>query len=278
VKTTEQSAKIVLFEQYRQIKEEDEMSEVSKAVELKIMSNIDVQPGTECWIWKGGKDKRVRVNGQRMHVRRAAYLIEVGDLRDGVDPTSACGNDDCINPEHAEVRTPETQAAVETQATEYDEVAQPTEKQTVVVTDEQGNKSEVPVTQADVDSAKQQIDAATAAATKTKRPAAAKTPKVKKEKTPKVKKEKTPRAKKEKKAYKKLSKAEFEKLSIHERAGYSRWSNANKRGSSLTPENVREIRAMKSKGKPSKEIAAHFHIATSTVADIVAGRLHKKVE
>ena len=59
-----------------------------------------------CWLWQGalnwGGYGQFWLNGRRMNVHRASYLLHVGPIPDGLDLDHLCRVRHCINPAHLE--------------------------------------------------------------------------------------------------------------------------------------------------------------------------------
>lgn len=69
-----------------------------------LLSNIEVNPKTGCWIWKRGTNVNgygvTTANGKRCLTHRAAYGVFVGPIPEGVHVLHRCDVASCINPEH----------------------------------------------------------------------------------------------------------------------------------------------------------------------------------
>lgn len=73
-------------------------------LEARILRRIQVTP-EGCWQWTGGLSDgygTVYMNGANRRSHRAAYLILVGPVPDGLDLDHLCRNRACCNPEHLE--------------------------------------------------------------------------------------------------------------------------------------------------------------------------------
>ena len=59
-----------------------------------------------CWIWTGSRTGdgygQFRLDGRTTMAYRAAYLLYVGPVGDGLDIDHLCRNPSCVNPEHLE--------------------------------------------------------------------------------------------------------------------------------------------------------------------------------
>lgn len=69
--------------------------------EAFIRARVRVDPGTECWIWRGF----VGVRGTRAvynseYAYRIAYRVFVGEIPDGLQINHHCDNGLCVNPAH----------------------------------------------------------------------------------------------------------------------------------------------------------------------------------
>jgi hypothetical protein len=81
----------------------------------RIMSRVDVDPATGCWMWTAGKHEkgygRIVVNGKQMRAHRVSYELFVGPIPEGLQIDHLCRVPGCVNPEHLEPVT----SAVNTQ-------------------------------------------------------------------------------------------------------------------------------------------------------------------
>ena len=68
----------------------------------------------QCWIWTGAKHSakrgygKFRLGGRVMNAHKAAYLLFIGPVADGLVLGHQCNNERCVNPFHLK---PETQAS-----------------------------------------------------------------------------------------------------------------------------------------------------------------------
>ena len=75
-------------------------------------SDLDLEPsfeGTECWIWKRGKDSQgygvIYVDGAQWTVHRYAYTVTFGQIPDGLLVRHMCHRKSCCNPKHLRLGT-----------------------------------------------------------------------------------------------------------------------------------------------------------------------------
>ena len=69
---------------------------------------IEVNPSTECWIWKrSGRNGygQIRVKSVLMQAHVFFYKQFIGEVPDGFVVHHKCNNRGCVNPDHLEVRT-----------------------------------------------------------------------------------------------------------------------------------------------------------------------------
>lgn len=87
------------------------MPKQTDAVRARLLRKIDVRGVEECWLWKAGKFKgfghgAFYWNGQNMAASRAAYLLLVGPIPDGLFVCHRCDVPACCNPAHLFLGTP----------------------------------------------------------------------------------------------------------------------------------------------------------------------------
>jgi len=70
----------------------------------KFWSNVDVKGPDDCWEWKLSKFRRgygqSRFNGRNMQTHRIAWIVENGDIPQGILVCHKCDNPGCVNPSH----------------------------------------------------------------------------------------------------------------------------------------------------------------------------------
>jgi hypothetical protein len=73
-------------------------------VRFRWLYNADRETG--CWLWTGPKDKLGYGNfgfqGRGYGAHRAAYLLFIGDVPEGMELDHLCRNPSCVNPSHLE--------------------------------------------------------------------------------------------------------------------------------------------------------------------------------
>ena len=79
--------------------------EVRKPLTTRLMSRIEVNDKTGCWVFMGGKDRcgygRIKVGPHSLGAHKVAYLMLVGDYDQAyLELMHTCDNPACINPKH----------------------------------------------------------------------------------------------------------------------------------------------------------------------------------
>ena len=82
-----------------------------KSTAERFWSKVEVRSGTECWPWvaatTGGKYGQFVLHGTKhTTAHRAAWLLAVGPIPDGLCVLHRCDNPSCCNPEHLFLGTP----------------------------------------------------------------------------------------------------------------------------------------------------------------------------
>lgn len=76
----------------------------SDALRQLILSNIQIDQATGCWIWQRSKDKfrygTLTFNGVALRVHRAAHALFNGPIPEGYFVCHHCDNTSCCNPDH----------------------------------------------------------------------------------------------------------------------------------------------------------------------------------
>lgn len=80
-----------------------------KTLEERLMSKVDVDDDTGCWLWTGAIDRygygQIGVEGRVTGVHRASYSTFVGPIPEGLTIDHLCRVRRCLNPEHLETVT-----------------------------------------------------------------------------------------------------------------------------------------------------------------------------
>ena len=71
----------------------------------RLMAKIEIDPETECWLWKGGLNRKGYGNfwflGKVYRVHRATYILSYGQIPEGLQLAHICGRRrHCCNPDH----------------------------------------------------------------------------------------------------------------------------------------------------------------------------------
>jgi hypothetical protein len=71
---------------------------------LRIMSQVDIDPVTGCWLWKGYLWRngygRMRYRSKKWAVHRLNYMLHLGEIPDGLMACHCCDVKSCCNPLH----------------------------------------------------------------------------------------------------------------------------------------------------------------------------------
>ncbi len=71
----------------------------------RLRAQYEVAP-SGCWEWTGFVTRsgygQMTLNGRRLSAHRAAYLLLVGPVVEGLDVDHLCRNRKCVNPDHLE--------------------------------------------------------------------------------------------------------------------------------------------------------------------------------
>lgn len=84
--------------------------EVKAADEKRLWGYIDVSDTKDCWNWIGKATNsvgygRLHWQGKVQYAHRVAYMVEIGDIPDGLTIDHLCRNTYCCNPAHLEAVT-----------------------------------------------------------------------------------------------------------------------------------------------------------------------------
>ena len=73
-------------------------------IEIKFWRYVDKKSDSECWIWKGRKDKdgygNIKVGKKTKRAHRASYKLNIGKIPKGKMILHSCNNPSCVNPKH----------------------------------------------------------------------------------------------------------------------------------------------------------------------------------
>ena len=75
-----------------------------RTIEQRFWPNVEVKATDECWRWKGS----IKTNGYgqiwwrdtSMTTHRVAWILQFGEIPDGLDVCHTCDNTWCVNPHH----------------------------------------------------------------------------------------------------------------------------------------------------------------------------------
>lgn len=83
------------------------MSKKFTNIEEYFWSNVDKRGPDECWPWKGREKGygQARFGGQAISAYRLAYILEKGEVPEGMVVCHSCDNPPCCNPAHLWVGT-----------------------------------------------------------------------------------------------------------------------------------------------------------------------------
>lgn len=75
----------------------------------RLAAKVSIDPESGCWLFTGYRTPngygRFSINGNAIYAHRAAYMLHVGPIPDGLVIDHLCRVRSCVNPQHLEATT-----------------------------------------------------------------------------------------------------------------------------------------------------------------------------
>lgn len=78
------------------------MGKIAENLNTRLWRFVDRRGPDECWLWKGagGAYGFIRVKGKNLYAHRVSWVLENGEIPDGLWVLHRCDVPRCVNPKH----------------------------------------------------------------------------------------------------------------------------------------------------------------------------------